>query len=81
MAAETVRKLESDRLQVEADSQRLLAVLKDVADRIGEAPVIYNENGEVFVHPEMARELARPGNEALNEMFITMMRTHARRPD
>jgi hypothetical protein len=38
-----------------------LIVLKEVADRIGEAPVKYNENGEAFAHPEMSRELEKPG--------------------
>jgi hypothetical protein len=53
--------MESTRLQVGADGKLLFVVLKEVADRIGEAPVKYYENGEAFAHPEMARELEKPG--------------------
>jgi hypothetical protein len=64
----------------QADSQRLVAVLKEVADRIGEAPIIYNENG-FFMHPEMAPELDKPGNEALREMLIMMAHMKTQQPD
>jgi hypothetical protein len=81
-AAETVSNLlEGNRRQIEADGQRLSALIKKIADRVGEAPVGYNENGEVFVHPELARELEKPGNEALGDMLIAGARANARRQD
>jgi hypothetical protein len=74
-------RVESNRLQVEADAQRLLALINEVANRIGEAPVCYNDDGKVFVHPDLALELDKPGNEALSEMLITGARMKARRQD
>jgi hypothetical protein len=73
--------LEGNRRQIEADAQRLSALINEVADRIGEAPVSVNENGEVFVHPHLARELEKPGNQALSEMLIGGARANARRQD
>jgi hypothetical protein len=44
-AAEAVRNLlEGNRIQAEADAQRLVALIRDVANHIGEAPVGFNEN-------------------------------------
>ena len=40
-----------------------------------------NENGEVFVHPHLAGELEKPGNEVLSEMLIEGARANARRQD
>ena len=71
--------LEANRLQAEADAQRLSALIKEVADRVGEAPVGFNEDGEVFVHPELARELDRPGNQVLSKMLIAGTRANAER--
>jgi hypothetical protein len=73
--------LEGNRLQAEADAQRLSALIREVADSIGEAPVGINENGEVFVHPDLARELDKPGNEVLSEMLIMGACANARRQD
>ena len=79
-AAEAISNLlEASRLQAEADAQRLSALIKKVADGIGEASVVFNENGEVFVHPDLVRELEKPGNEVLSEMLITGARANARR--
>jgi hypothetical protein len=71
--------LEGNRRQIEADAQRLSALIKRVADYVGEAPVGVNENGEVFVHPQLARELEKAGNEELSEMLIMAARADARR--
>ena len=79
-AAEAVSNLlEGNRRQIEADARRLSALINEVADHVGEAPVGFNENGEVFVHPELARELEKPGNEVLSEMLIAGARANARR--
>ncbi len=40
-----------------------------------------NENGEVFVHPHLAGELEKPGNEVLSDMLIEGARANARRQD
>lgn len=71
--------IEENRLQAEADAQRLSALIREVAGRIGEAPVAFNEDGEAFVRPELARELERPGNEMLREMLLMGARANARR--
>lgn len=81
-AAEAVGNLlEANRRQIEENAQRLSALIKRVADRVGEAPVGIDENGKVFVHPELARELEEPGNEVLSEMLIAGARANARRQD
>jgi len=56
--------------RAETDSQWLLALMNDVHTRIGEAPVYIAENGKVFVHPQLARELEKPGNEGLSDRLI-----------
>jgi hypothetical protein len=49
-AAEAVSNLlEDNRRQIEAGGRRLSALITEIADRVGEAPVGLNENGEVFV--------------------------------
>jgi predicted Zn-dependent protease len=53
----------------EADGQRLSALLKKIHDQVGGAVVGYNDNGEVFVHPDLVREFETPGNEGLKEML------------
>jgi hypothetical protein len=62
--------------------QRLSALLKDVHDRVGEAPVLVNaENGEVFVHPELGAELEKSGNEGLSDMLRAGACANPPRPD
>jgi hypothetical protein len=54
---------------MEGDAQHLLEIVKAVADRIGEAPVHYDSNGNVLVHPILANEFQKPGNEALSDLL------------
>jgi hypothetical protein len=56
----------------------LLELVSEVSSRLGEASVGYTENGEVFVHSDLARELEKPGRELLSEMLIAGARANAR---
>lgn len=43
--------------------QRLTSLMSEVRDKIGEAPIVFRADGEVFMHPELAQTLQEPGNE------------------
>ena len=49
--------LEAQGRQIEAEHQRLLAIIRGIAERIGEPPLAFVENGGVLVHPVLAEEL------------------------
>jgi hypothetical protein len=57
--------LQHDEAVLQEEGTRLMAVVKKIADKIGKAPIMYNERGEMYVHPELMDELRKPGNEAL----------------
>ena len=59
---------ESD-VNIENDKKRAVALVKSVFDRIGVSPVAYNEHGKAYFHPELARELEKPGNEGIAELL------------
>ena len=61
--------VEENRRQIESDGERLKAIIREIADRIGEAAFYYDEHGKVFLHPDLARELDKPGNEGLSEIL------------
>lgn len=69
IAEALIHAVESNRYQSENDARRLVELVQAVADRIGEAPVHYDSNGNVFVHPTLANELQKPGNEALSDLL------------
>ena len=73
-----INQIEANRVRVEADAERLSALLEKVADRVGKPVVGLIENGEVFIHPDLARELERPGNEGLREMLLMGARAKGR---
>lgn len=54
--------------------QRLLEILGEVKTRTGEAPLYITEEGEAFVHPDVARKLDKPGNEGPLEFLQYMKR-------
>ena len=66
---------ESIEARAAADADRVSTLLREVKDRIGEAPLCIDD-GRAFVHPELQRELSKPGNEDLNEMLVSMARNH-----
>lgn len=70
---------EANERQVAGEADRLMAIINDVAGRTGKAPVGYNDQGEIFVHPDLKRELQKPGNEELIEMLLVGFRASARR--
>jgi hypothetical protein len=44
---------------------RVLALIDEVSDRVRVKPIVCPDpDGEVYVHPELARELEKPVNEA-----------------
>lgn len=61
--------VEESRQQIEGDAQRLFEIIQAIADQIGDAPMHYDDNGNVFVHPILANELKKPGNETLSELL------------
>jgi hypothetical protein len=44
------------------------------SDRFPKPSVTFNEKGEVFVCPELAKELDKPGNEGLTELLLSVGR-------
>lgn len=52
--------------------ERLNAILTEVKDRIGEAPLYITEDGEFFVHPDVSQKLNEAGNEGPLE-FLRFM--------
>lgn len=64
----------------EESSRRLSMIVKEVKERVGEAPLCFNEKGEVFMHPELARTLAQPGNEGALEFLKYMQRNGITKP-
>lgn len=57
--------------------QRLMEILGEVKSRTGEAPLHITEDGEAFVHPDVARKLDEPGNEGPLEFLQYMKRVGA----
>ncbi len=53
---------------------RLMGILGEVKSRTGEAPLYITEDGEAFVHPDVARRLDEPGNEGPLEFLQYMKR-------
>ena len=56
-------------VNIENDKKRAVALVKSVFDRIGVSPVAYNEHGKAYFHPELGRELEKPGNEGIAELL------------
>jgi len=54
--------------------ERLNAILKEVKDRIGDAPLQITEDGEFFVHPDVSQKLNEAGNEGPLEFLRFMQR-------
>jgi hypothetical protein len=62
---------EANHAQIENNRVRLMTIIEEVSARNGgNACIGWNDNGEVFVHPDLDLELARPGNEGLRELVV-----------
>jgi|SRR5277367_4639649 len=59
-----------------ADAAKLQALWS--SGRFPKPSVTFNDQGEVFVCPELAKELDKPGNEGLTELLLSMGRQGAR---
>ena len=71
----------SKRLQNwEESGRRLMYLVEEVKQRIGEAPLQFNEEGDVFMHPDLARKLNEPGNEGALEFLRYMQRNGIAKP-
>lgn len=55
--------------------QRLLQILREVKEKVGESPLRITEEGEVFLHPDANRILHQPGNEGPLEFLRCFERT------
>jgi hypothetical protein len=54
--------------------QRLNAILEEIKNKIGDAPLYVTEDGKFFVHPDVSRILNEPGNEGPLEFLRYMQR-------
>lgn len=59
----------------EESGRRLLQILRDIREQVGESPMRVSEEGEVFLHPEASRILHEPGNEGPLEFLRCIERT------
>jgi hypothetical protein len=55
--------------------ERLNAILQEIRDRTGDAPIYVDEDGEFFVHPDVSHKLNEVGNEGPLEFLRSMQRT------
>lgn len=55
--------------------RRLLELLREVRETVGESPMRIADDGEVFLHPEASRILHQPGNEGPLEFLRCIERT------
>jgi hypothetical protein len=58
-------------------AERIYALVKLIGERIGKPPIGYGENGDVYIHPALARELHKPENEELAELLHVGLRALA----
>lgn len=56
---------------------RVSGILAETSQRIGGPCFSFNDQGEVFVHPDLARELNKAGNEDLRKRLLLMGRIGA----
>jgi hypothetical protein len=55
--------------------RRLRSIAEEVKQKIGEAPLWFNEEGDVFMHPDLVRKLEEHGNEGPMEFLLYMKRS------
>jgi hypothetical protein len=60
--------------------RRLREIADEVKEKVGEAPLIFNEEGAVFMHPALAAKLEEPGNEGPMEFLRYMKRMGITKP-
>lgn len=73
--------VEANRHQIENDRGRLMTIIEEVSARNGgNACITWNDNGEVFVHPDLDQELARSCNEGLRELVVAIGHVARKRP-
>ena len=74
MSAESIEDVVRQAQHWKECGARLGAILAEIASRIGDAPVYFDETGEFFAHSEVLRILKEPGNEELYDFFLYMQR-------
>jgi hypothetical protein len=81
-AAKEFREIvEANHHQIGNDRSRLMTIIEEVSARNGgNACMGWNDNGEVFVHPDLDRELARRGNEGLRDLVVAIGHAAKGRP-
>ena len=60
--------------EFEESGRRLQEILAEVKEKIGEAPVWFREDGEAFMHPDLAQKLNEPGNEGAMDFLRYLKR-------
>lgn len=55
--------------------RRLLQILQEVKEKVGESPLSITEDGEVFLHPDASRILHQPANAGPLEFLRSVERT------
>jgi hypothetical protein len=58
-----------------SERERGRVIVKEISDRIGKPPLTYDDRGEVYVHPELARELDKPENTNVRELIAIGIKT------
>jgi hypothetical protein len=76
---DALRRMDAGGSQTDARANQLLALLKEVGDRVGR-PIVACTDGEALVHPELARELNKALGEMLEEAIATSLKRGATSP-
>jgi hypothetical protein len=62
------RVINDNQHQTEEDTELLMQLVKEISSRIGGPVVFHSESKETFIHPDLLKELKKPGNEGLLEI-------------
>jgi hypothetical protein len=56
------------------NAMKLTKLAAEIKERIGEAPIHYDELGNFSVHPDLMAEIERPENEGLYEYLLYLQK-------
>ena len=66
------KKVALQEAEIIAGYARLELIVRRIADQIGDAPLAYDENGDLYLHPELRSELLKPENDDLRPLVATV---------
>jgi hypothetical protein len=52
--------------------RKLIKLAAEIKERIGEAPIHFDESGKLSVHPDLIAEIDKPENEGLYECLLNI---------